>query len=77
MQKEIGLQGDCDDIACPRKISLQINHAIKNNLGLVGCQSNIIDSNGKLINKISTPLKHNQICRNLKNKKKKYLVIHL
>ena len=61
---------DCDDIACPERLSLQINHAIKNNLGLVGCQSNIIDSNGKLIKKISTPLKHNQICRNLKKQKK-------
>lgn len=61
---------DCDDIACPERLSLQINYAIKNNLGLVGCQSNIIDSNGKLIKKISTPLKHNQICRNLKKQKK-------
>ncbi len=61
---------DCDDIACPDRISLQINYAIKNNLGLVGCQSNIIDSNGKLINKVSTPKKHSQICRNLKKQKK-------
>lgn len=61
---------DCDDIACPERLQLQINYAIKNNLDLVGCQSNIIGSNGNLKNKISTPLNHNQICKNLKKQKK-------
>lgn len=61
---------DCDDIACRERLKLQIMHARKNNLDLVGCQSNIISSNGDLKNKISTPLTHNQICRNLKKQKK-------
>ena len=60
---------DSDDIACPRRLELQIIHAIKNDLGLVGCQSNIIDENENFKKKVNIPINHNKIINNLKKQK--------
>ena len=60
---------DADDIACPKRLELQIKYATKYNLGLVGCQSNIIDENDNFKRKIIVPSDYRTIYYHLKNQK--------
>lgn len=60
---------DCDDISCPKRLEFQLKYAEKNNLGLVGCQSYQIDASGCFKRKLFVPIKHRQICSNLKRQK--------
>lgn len=60
---------DADDVALPERLELQINYANKNDLNLVGCQSNIIDSKGNIKYKIRIPIDYKNLYINLKKQK--------
>lgn len=60
---------DSDDLACRERLEKQISYAKKNKLALVGCQSYLINSEGKLEQFLLIPNKHNELCSNLKKQK--------
>lgn len=60
---------DSDDKARPRRLELQIDYAKKNDLGLVGCQSNIINPEGLFKSHTKIPISHKKLCINLYKQK--------
>lgn len=61
---------DCDDISLPKRLELQLNYALKENVGLVGCQSKIISNDSSKIKKVVLPTKSKKIIQNLVRQKK-------
>ncbi len=61
---------DADDIALPNRLYLQLKYAKKNNLSLVGCQSQIIDPKGKIKYRVKVPCDHKNLYINLQKQKR-------
>jgi len=56
---------DSDDIACEERFQKQIAYAKKYNLGLVGCQFNLITRKGNLEKSLYIPTTHKKLFSNL------------
>lgn len=46
---------DADDISHPERIEKQINHLLKNNIDIVGCDINLIDEDGNFLGRREYP----------------------
>lgn len=59
---------DCDDISLPTRIEEQVSLLSRRRFDLVGCWSNVIDEDGKVLGYLSPPFEWSTI--------KKYLLLH-
>lgn len=63
---------DCDDMANYKRLELQLNFVISNNLGLAGSYAKIIDEEGNIKRDGIVPTSHEEIFKNMKNLKKSF-----
>ena len=61
---------DCDDIALPKRLELQLGYILKENVSAVGCQSILINDSYSKKRKFIVPTTNNKIFNNLKRQKK-------
>lgn len=56
---------DCDDIALPKRLELQLSYILKENVSAVGCQSILINNRDSKKKKFFVPTKSDKIYSNL------------
>ena len=56
---------DCDDIALPKRLELQLSYILKENISAVGCQSILINNDESKKKKYFVPTKSDKIYSNL------------
>ncbi len=61
---------DCDDIALPRRLELQLSHILKEKASAVGCQSILINNKDSKKKKFLVPTRSDKIYSNLVTQKR-------